>query len=430
MVQIVDSSVGVAQYAWDFGDPASMDNFSSEKNPQHIFTQPGKYDITLTATLGDLYSNHVIKDTMEVVIPSLAFEQTYNTYNGIATDIVELSNPEGGFLIVGYGGQAFQVDKKGVVNTAFDDWPDASGNTSQNPQANFYHVIELESGLFVAAENVPETFLQKSSGGIVLINQNGSLNDRKLLSDLDPRLENADITDLMNGKDGRFYLTGTYYSTSADTGGIFLMKGENLQDPELLTTYFSPGAGRFTGGQIAIDPQGKLYISGLNPEGRPLLFEWEESYGKDSMVLVIDPANSSFIGKILPIDFGTGGDLIALIGFKEIELRKVNIGLDGRLSGVPNLVETRSQGYDKVLSMDIISTRDNGYAGVALLYDEQELDNATGLYEIKDQNNNLTGVNTGGKTTTDHFFSIVQTRDEGFVIVGSRNGKFFFKKIK
>ena len=51
--------------SWDFGDPASgADNFSTELNPSHHYTQPGTYEVTLTVyNLGDSLSS-----TQEIII--------------------------------------------------------------------------------------------------------------------------------------------------------------------------------------------------------------------------------------------------------------------------------------------------------------------------------------------------------------------------
>jgi trimeric autotransporter adhesin len=47
----INSSVNGITYSWDFGDPNSgASNTSSEANPTHIFSAPGTYLVTLTAT--------------------------------------------------------------------------------------------------------------------------------------------------------------------------------------------------------------------------------------------------------------------------------------------------------------------------------------------------------------------------------------------
>ena len=41
----------IVSWSWDFGDPASPDNTSTEQNPAHLFTAAGgPYTVTLTVT--------------------------------------------------------------------------------------------------------------------------------------------------------------------------------------------------------------------------------------------------------------------------------------------------------------------------------------------------------------------------------------------
>lgn len=43
-------SVGALTHAWDFGDPASADNTSTDATPTHIFSSAGTYSVTLSVT--------------------------------------------------------------------------------------------------------------------------------------------------------------------------------------------------------------------------------------------------------------------------------------------------------------------------------------------------------------------------------------------
>lgn len=43
-------SAPIVAWAWDFGDPTSMDNTSSERNPSHTFVTPGVHNVQLTVT--------------------------------------------------------------------------------------------------------------------------------------------------------------------------------------------------------------------------------------------------------------------------------------------------------------------------------------------------------------------------------------------
>ena len=42
--------VTITDWSWDFGDPASGSNTSTNQNPTHIYATPGTYDVTLTTT--------------------------------------------------------------------------------------------------------------------------------------------------------------------------------------------------------------------------------------------------------------------------------------------------------------------------------------------------------------------------------------------
>jgi len=50
-VQFTDTSTGpITSWAWNFGDPTSLNNTSTEASPSHIYNNPGKYKATLTVT--------------------------------------------------------------------------------------------------------------------------------------------------------------------------------------------------------------------------------------------------------------------------------------------------------------------------------------------------------------------------------------------
>jgi gliding motility-associated-like protein len=45
-----NESDGGVTYAWDFGDPGSPDNTSTDPNPTHVYNNPGTYTVTFTVT--------------------------------------------------------------------------------------------------------------------------------------------------------------------------------------------------------------------------------------------------------------------------------------------------------------------------------------------------------------------------------------------
>ncbi|MBK8416952.1 MAG: gliding motility-associated C-terminal domain-containing protein [Bacteroidetes bacterium] len=46
-VQFTNAASSASSYYWDFGDPSSNDNNSSDPDPMHLYAQPGDYTVTL-----------------------------------------------------------------------------------------------------------------------------------------------------------------------------------------------------------------------------------------------------------------------------------------------------------------------------------------------------------------------------------------------
>jgi PKD repeat protein len=47
------SDGSITSYRWDFGDPLSPDNTSTEVDPSHTFSEQGYYTVYLTVTAND-----------------------------------------------------------------------------------------------------------------------------------------------------------------------------------------------------------------------------------------------------------------------------------------------------------------------------------------------------------------------------------------
>lgn len=63
-VQFTDHSTGeIAQWYWDFGDNTT----STERNPTHVYSEPGRYTVTLTVSKGDASD----MQTQTVVLPDI-----------------------------------------------------------------------------------------------------------------------------------------------------------------------------------------------------------------------------------------------------------------------------------------------------------------------------------------------------------------------
>ncbi|MFN8187625.1 MAG: PKD domain-containing protein [Gaiellales bacterium] len=81
-VGFTDTSTGSpTSWSWDFGDPGSPDNTSTLQNPSHVYTVPGVYTVTLTAT-NDQGSDGETKIgyvTVAAVIADFSADQTSGT---------------------------------------------------------------------------------------------------------------------------------------------------------------------------------------------------------------------------------------------------------------------------------------------------------------------------------------------------------------
>ena len=75
----VDAEASILWYEWDFGDGVT----STEAEPEHIFDDPGRYDVTLTAEL-DL--NHVAIGMTEVVEATVPVYATATEWKGDEVD--------------------------------------------------------------------------------------------------------------------------------------------------------------------------------------------------------------------------------------------------------------------------------------------------------------------------------------------------------
>jgi gliding motility-associated-like protein len=84
---VVDSVI------WDFGDPASgTNNSSTDFEPTHVFTQPGTYEVSVTATLGSEVSTDFISVTIyEQPIANPVADQVVCDDNGDGVEFYDLT---------------------------------------------------------------------------------------------------------------------------------------------------------------------------------------------------------------------------------------------------------------------------------------------------------------------------------------------------
>jgi gliding motility-associated-like protein len=80
-VLFLNNSIGGSSYFWDFGDPTSTTNTSSDPNPKHIYGAPGDYMTTLTVT-NDSGCVATLQKTVSVYAADNIFIPTGFTPNG------------------------------------------------------------------------------------------------------------------------------------------------------------------------------------------------------------------------------------------------------------------------------------------------------------------------------------------------------------
>ena len=125
-----------ATVTWDFGDPASGEqNISSELNPTHIFSTPGIFTVTLTATLGEV-STSKTKEINIVALPGIQL--------GADTTLCE--------------GEALTLDISSVSGTYL--WQDGSTAASFSAEETGIYWAEADNGICVARDSITVTFDQ------------------------------------------------------------------------------------------------------------------------------------------------------------------------------------------------------------------------------------------------------------------------------
>ncbi len=89
VVQFTDTSVPdtiAYSYAWDFGDPSATVNTSTEKNPQHLYSSYGNFDVSLSITSPNGCSSSISKPGLIKVHPTPLAKFTPNPSNASLSD--------------------------------------------------------------------------------------------------------------------------------------------------------------------------------------------------------------------------------------------------------------------------------------------------------------------------------------------------------
>ncbi len=158
LVQFSDSSVGVSEWTWDFGDGSPE---SQAQNPMHIYTQPGVYEVALRITYNGVCADTLTSPVVIEVQPSPEADFTFTRYEtppGLI-QFYDSSAVPGDFYFWDFGDGNFSQDRNplhqyespaNVVITMISTLDNGCADTVQKP------LSPGVKGLFVPTAFIPE----------------------------------------------------------------------------------------------------------------------------------------------------------------------------------------------------------------------------------------------------------------------------------
>ncbi|WP_455202551.1 PKD domain-containing protein, partial [Kaarinaea lacus] len=161
-------------YRWDFADPESLQNFSSQASDTHVFNQPGEYRVILTVT--DDFGQ---TDQAAVVISVIA--------QNVPPVIQATASPSSGTVPLTVHFSANATDADGDNLSYLWDFGDGSGSSEANPVNEYMHEGIYEVSLTVSDGNFEvQDFVQIAVGptfDFVTRSARLEINHRKQFSD-------------------------------------------------------------------------------------------------------------------------------------------------------------------------------------------------------------------------------------------------------
>jgi gliding motility-associated-like protein len=107
-------------YFWNFGDPSSADNTSTEEEPTHVFAENGTYEVCLSAdNLAGCITTECITDAVHIVNPEVNFTYTSNINNCLFG--VQFNNTTPGTVVSATWN--FGDNQSGVGQMSFHTYP-------------------------------------------------------------------------------------------------------------------------------------------------------------------------------------------------------------------------------------------------------------------------------------------------------------------
>ncbi len=131
-----NSSSNIVSWNWDFGDPASgIYNTSTLTNPQHIYANPGVYNVTLVILNVNNCSDTIVKQITTKAAPPVAFTYQASCENALTSFYVDST-----------------IMNTGTISNYLWEFGDGGQSTLQNPQH-----LYTESGDYTVILTITDT---------------------------------------------------------------------------------------------------------------------------------------------------------------------------------------------------------------------------------------------------------------------------------
>lgn len=333
----------------------------------------------------------------------ITFIQKFEIGLGAATELIELKDR--GFALVGQSGFAARVDKDGVPM-----WQDQYAQSG----INFVGISQNDSGDIFTLKNE-----YGKSPSLVKITLNGGAIPSKYIFDPigDSSFSASDIT---LSKDGNYLILGSVdfdgSPGTATDNRFFLVEMDYNSISH--TSYFGYSASS-TGGEIYYVPYLGVVFSGTehrisSPSNYSSIYVLDESGQKNSYSF-----SDIRFNIFAPLSDGNFAVLSTPFN-NNLWIWKLTPP-DNWSLGIPIPIDDDT--YDEIEGAKIIERREGGFAGVANVYTYPNDKIKTGLFFIIDTDGSFLHYELIGQSwTTDGLYSIIQTRDGGYAMVGSING--------
>ena len=393
-----ETSTSASTYLWEFGDG----NTSTDFRPEYTYQRPNTAGYQVKLTITQDTSSCVLTKT--VPIQFTTFDINPNGA-GPATDIIQLD--DGGFVWVGYGAQLRRIDKNGN-----ELWTQNGYNP--NPLTNFYGVIQDSDGKFIVAENKAISFFDRSQGQWVRFSSSGKYDLFRSL--FDPG-EDGNVSDITLADNDFYLFVGTQFESNGTS---------------VLTQFSVPKGGSPTKTIFGSSPNG-AYGGRIHQTDNGIFSGGYLVGTTNPSKLLVDGSPYAPPGQdFIPFVPFSADEIMVMDGPGTAAASQVNLYSYSLTNGwnTSKFAEISKVGLNDYYPMEIIQREEGGFAGVVLVRESNlivggDINNPNGLFFLLDSNGQFEPgfpKELGLNNTSDYLFNIKQTRDGGYVIVGSENG--------